>query len=123
MTFSEISLSPQSVVGPRGDIARMIDAGRITYKPGWTFKIGGPGSRFLCVQARTPDSNHPSRLRTTQHMFRVPEGDIDTVRWLRDCLEKCERHELGEFLRIDGEAPFMPHHGDEGDFYEWVDRR
>ncbi len=119
-----IEVSPENDVGPRGDIARMISAGRLTYKPGWKFKIAGPGSNSLCIFARTPDSNHPENLRTTQHQFTIPAAydDLDPVLWIRDCLELCERHEIGEFLRVDGKAPFLPHHQGEGDPYEWVVR-
>jgi len=28
----------------------------IAYKPGWRFKLAGPGGRWLCVYAETVDS-------------------------------------------------------------------
>lgn len=92
----------------------------LRYKPGWAFKLGGPDSRFFCVFATTPDSHHPERVRTTQHMFELP--DQVTPRWLFDRLGDCDLHERGEFFEIDGHRPFYPHHQDEGSPYELVER-
>lgn len=103
----------------------MVDVARLSYKPGWSFKIGGPGSRFLCIMATTPDSGQPERNRCTQHMFRLPAPVVDGptfVRWVFDCLLLCEQHETGEFFKVDDVRPFFPHHQDEGDPYEVVDR-
>lgn len=96
---------------------------RVGYKPGWTFKRGGPGGRFMCVFARTPDSLAPARERVTQHMFEVPDG-LDGrgfARWVLDCVLLAERHEACEFLSFDGVRPFWPNHQDEGDPYEHVE--
>ena len=92
----------------------------LRYKPGWTFRIGGPLNGYLCVFATTPDSNQPTRERCTQHMFALPA--VVTHRWLFDCLLLCELHEAGEFFRIEADRPFFPHHQDEGSPYELVDR-
>lgn len=94
----------------------------LAYKPGWTFKLGGPGNRYLCIFAKTPDSNNPSRERTTQHMFEIPDTG-DMVRWVFDCLLLCEQHEVGEFFRVGGDRPFFPYHQGEGSPYDIVDRR
>jgi hypothetical protein len=101
-----------------------MDASRLGYKPGWTFKVAGPGGRFLCVFATTPDSNDPARNRTTQHQFELPEGldDRAMARWVFDRLLECEQHEVGEFFRWDGRRPFMPNHADEGSPYARVER-
>lgn len=96
----------------------------ITYKPGWVFKVGGPGRRFLCVFATTPDSLSPGTMRTTQHMYEVPDvaDERDFVRWVRDCLLLAERHECCEFLQYRGARPFFPHHQDEGSPYDLIER-
>lgn len=97
----------------------------LSYKPGWSFKKAGPLGRYLCVYARTPDSSNPARVRTTQHMFEIPEHLTDRrdfARWAFDCLLLCEQHECGEFFRIGSERPFMPHHQDEGSPYVRVER-
>jgi hypothetical protein len=97
----------------------------ITYKPGWSFKIGGPGNRFLCVLATTPDSFAPQRQRCTQHMFELPDPALpyrDMARWIFDRLLLCELHEAGEFFQLDGLRPFFPNHQDEGSPYELVER-
>lgn len=95
----------------------------IRYKPGWSFKIGGPNSRFLCVFANTPDSRKPG-TRTTQHQFEIPDGldERGFCRWVFDRLLDCERHETGEFFAVGGFRPFYPHHQDEGSPYEHVER-
>ena len=103
----------------------MIDVSRLTYKPGWTFKIAGPGNRFLCIYATTTDSQRVDRKRTTQHQFEIPtdlDGDHAAARWVFDCLLLCEQHETGEFLQVDGQRPFFPNHQDEGSPYDLVDR-
>lgn len=98
---------------------------RLAYKPGWTFKVAGPLGRYLCVFARTPDSQHPGCERTTQHMFEIPDrlvNERSAVRWVFDQLLLCELHEAGEFLAVDGRRPFYPHHQDEGSPYDLVER-
>lgn len=96
----------------------------IGYKPGWSFRRGGPGNRFLCVMATTPDSLAPERQRCTQHMWPIPDGldRMGFARWLFARLLDAERHEAAEFLAVDGHRPFWPHHQDEGDPYEPVER-
>ena len=103
----------------------MPDATRLSYKPGWRFKIAGPNGRFLCVYATTLDSLNPGRSRTTQHMFEIPDDlpdDRAWARWVFARLLDCEQHEAGEFFAIDGVRPFFPHHQDEGSPYELVER-
>jgi hypothetical protein len=98
---------------------------RVAYKPGWTFKIAGPLGRFLCVYARTIDSQNHSATRTTLHQFEMPESfddERDFLRWMRDRLALAERHETCEFLTLDGVAPFYPNHQDEGSPYDLVER-
>jgi hypothetical protein len=98
-----------------------MDVAGLVYKPGWRFRLGGPGDRYLCVYAHTPDSWAPRRMRFTQHQFPIPAEGI-TERWLFDRLMEIEQHECAEFLTIDGKRPFYPNHGDEGSPYALVDR-
>lgn len=105
----------------------MLPAGLVAslrYKPGWSFKVGGPYNRFLCIFATTPDSQRPGRERTTQHQFEMPEGlDEPTfTRWAFDRLLLCELHEAGEFFTVGDRRPFYPNHADEGSPYVLVDR-
>lgn len=108
----------------RERLAALVD--RIGYKSGWSFKVGGPSGRYLCVFARCPDSMRPGSVRTTQHMFEIPAGidvnERDWCRWVLACLLQAERHEACEFLEFDGFRPFFPNHQDEGDPYEHVER-
>jgi len=96
----------------------------LAYKPGWTFKIGGPGRQFLCVFARTTDSQNPATERTTQHMFPLPAvtDAREFLRWVFEQLLLAELHEAGEFFSAGGHCPFFPHHQDEGSPYERVER-
>jgi hypothetical protein len=95
----------------------------LSYKPGWRFKIAGPNGGSLCIYATTVDSQNQTRNRTTQHQFVIPDlTGREFVAWVRDRLTDCERHETCEFLTVDGFAPFMPNHQDEGSPYEPVDR-
>jgi hypothetical protein len=97
---------------------------RLTYKPGWTFKVGGPGNRFLCVFASTDDSTNAAARRTTQHMFEVPAvgTERDFYRWVFARLLDAERHEASEFFAIGEHRPFFPNHQDEGSPYAPVER-
>lgn len=99
-------------------------AGRLGYKPGWSFKVAGPGGRWLCVFAATTDSLHPDRHRVTQHMWEIPDGldERGMARWVFDRLLDAERHEAAEFFRWDGHMPFWPNHQDEGSPYDHVER-
>lgn len=100
-----------------------LSAAGLVYRPGWSFKFGGPGGRFLCVMARTLDSLHPSRERSTQHMREVPDGldRREFARWVHGFLLDIEGHECAEFFQIDGVRPFWPAHGD-GDPYAPAER-
>lgn len=96
----------------------------LAYKPGWAFKQGGPGGRYLCVFVTSPDSLQPERQRVTQHMWEIPDGlaRADLARWVFDRLLDVERHEAAEHFQLDGERPFWPNHQDEGDPYVPVER-
>lgn len=99
---------------------------RLRYKPGWAFKVGGPGGRLLCVYVTAPDTLDPARTRCTQHQFPIPDGlqaaaTPELARWVLGCVQSAEQHETAEWLQVDGRRPFWPHHGD-GDPYEHVER-
>jgi len=112
-----MSSSPQ----PSTSRADLVAA--ISYKPGWRFRLGGPLNRFLCVHAITPDSGDPTRERSTQHMFEIPDVEgPEFYRWVFDRLLEAERHEAAEFFRVDGQAPYFPNHQDEGSPYAHVER-
>lgn len=115
-------MTARTPAGPTGTDPRALIPG-LRYKPGWTFKIGGPLGRYLCVLADTPDSQAPGYRRVTQHMFELPDEPVDAARWLLEQLLRCEQHEACEFFELDGRRPFYPNHQDEGSPYELVDRR
>ena len=105
-----------------GDVRTLVAA--LTYKAGWSFKVGGPGGRFLCVSVLSADSLAPTRNRVTQHMFEVPAGTgfQELARWAFGCVLQAELHEAAEWFSVDGFRPHWPHHQDEGSPYELVDR-
>lgn len=90
---------------------------RLGYRPGWRFKLGGPGGRFLCVFATTTDTTKPNQMRTTQFMWEFP-AEHETwderafCRWAFDRLLDAERHEAAEWFRLDEHRPFWPDHDD-----------
>jgi len=97
----------------------------IAYKPGWRFKLSGPGGRWLCVYAHTINSQAQASTRLTQHQFELPDPlpeHRELCRWVLDRFVDIERHECGEFLTFDGFAPFFPYHQDEGSPYARVER-
>lgn len=100
----------------------------LTYKPGWSFDLGWHDARgyirepVLTITVLVPDVNDPSReIRIAQRVI-VPlsfaymiQGDPPfLVRWLRDCIRDVEFHEMNEWFRLDGVAPFDPHAKKEG---------
>lgn len=98
---------------------------RVAYRPGWRFRLGGPGGTMLCCQALTADSLAPQRSRVTQHMWTVPVEvagcERAFARWVFERLVDVERHEAGEWFCWHGLRPFWPAHGD-GDPYEMRER-
>lgn len=97
--------------------------GSLRYKPGWSFKIGGPLNGSLCIVAVTPDSWHPERRRGTQHMFPLPDVDrAGFLRWVFDRVLDCEFHEAAEFFQAGAHRPFYPNHDEGSDYYELVTR-
>lgn len=105
------------------DFASLVPS--LAYKPGWSFKKAGPGGRFLCIFATTPDSLAPERERTTQHMFEIPPlpNRQAALRWVFDRLLDCELHETGEFFQAGSFRPFFPNHEDQGSPYVIVERQ
>lgn len=100
----------------------MTNVADLAYKPGWRFRLGGPGNTMLCVYSHTPDSWNPGRSRFTQHQFTIPPDGM-TERWVLDRLLEIEQHEACEFFQVGKHRPFYPNHQDEGSPYELVERQ
>lgn len=86
---------------------------RFAYKPGWTFTAydglwEGP---HLAITTLLPDATRPGALVPLDvHSMLPPIPDEPYLwRWLAWRLARIEIHELREFLRVDGHAPFDPH--------------
>ena len=91
---------------------------RISYKPGWSFKLGRDGAVFQCdtytlfIQAQVPDSRDPEQIVEFVMKRMVPEylHDEDMfLKWVKHTLTEAEVHEMREFFRFDGELVDDPH--------------
>jgi hypothetical protein len=105
-------------------LSELVDS--ITYKPGWTFRLGlfreGDEARAWAfyVVSDTEDSLNPARRIRVRHEFLVPPASYnrDTwAAWLFDRIRDVESHEAAEFFRLDGYREFAPHHGNGEDPY------
>lgn len=99
-------------------LGQLVD--RATYKPGWVIEVrehdaawGGSGE--LLIHANVPDSYHPNNKIKVSHAFYFRGGEVPdeaaALSFLEVCVQKVERHEAREFLRIDGEVVNPPGHG------------
>ena len=107
--------------------------GKLSYRPGWRFTLediqrdqdhgrGTAEGLTFCVYTKGYNSYHVDRGENygVVHYFPVPAATYNAESWLywiREQLVKVEEHELNEFLQIDGERPFAPHHGPGWDPY------
>ena len=110
----------------------------LTYKPGWTFKLGTENyEKVLKIEARCQNSGgrfarpdgSPILVTHTFPMSWAVEGIVtrdhnEAMRFVLDCIQKMELHEAMEFFTVGdpecgGGKPFFPYHGplDEGDSY------
>lgn len=98
----------------------------ITYKPGWTFRLGvfredGVARCWaFYVVSNTENSYDPTRRIRVRHEFLVPPASYKRdvwVAWLFDRIRDVETHEAGEFFQVDGVREFGPHHGNGEDPY------
>jgi hypothetical protein len=91
---------------------------RITYKPGWSFWLQpvDNGIAFLAVSFSEFDAMNQETYRHFRGRHAIIVADIPSARGflnrLRSYILHIEMHELDEFLRVDGVAPFDPHRGD-----------
>lgn len=102
---------------------------RITYKPLWRMAVIceagsawvrcdqgvqwplGRNEHRLIVVARVTDAYHPQRETQVAFNHFVPGGlgREEFVRFIRQLLLDCERHEFDEFFRVDGIQFHNPH--------------
>lgn len=99
---------------------------QLEYKRGWAFTLGtsygpdGSGGLVLRIIALTDDSFNFGNQRRTCHEFLVPRASYNRnswVAWVFARICDVERHEAGEFFRVDGVREFAPHHGNGEDPY------
>lgn len=99
----------------------------LTYKDGWSFSLQdiarGQGSQglTLVILLTGPDSYHPERTISVQHLMIVPAASYDERAWRWWLLQQIllvEQHEACEFFQVDGERPYAPNHGPGRDPYQ-----
>lgn len=99
-----------------GNVSRVIE--RVRYKPGWRLSIHAQAlsHHSLRIELDTIDSA-TGKAFVLAHLFPIPPGA--DYGWAEDAIEDwiferiidVERHEAGEFFRVDELRPFMPEHG------------
>lgn len=96
------------------------------YRDGFRFGLTdmdrGQGSEglTLVINITGPDSYHPDKVISVNHLFPVPPAAYDMRswrRWLFDQIGLVELHERCEFFQVDGEKPYAPSHGPGNDPY------
>jgi hypothetical protein len=107
----------------------------VRYKAGWTFYLSnmdrGQGSEglTLVINIQGPDTYHPERVISVNHLFPVPPAAYDYRSWRRWLFEQIllvERHEAMEWFTLVDEVeagrtpdvkPYAPSHGPGNDPY------
>lgn len=101
----------------------------VSYKPNWMFTLDrhldrsqGSVGTTLTINIVTPDSYHPERLTSVNHLFPVPPAAFDYRSWRRWLFEQIllvEKHEAMEFFQVEEHGRFVT----EGDKYQtWIVR-
>lgn len=104
------------------------------YKPGWHFKLvdrdRGQESLGLTLVVTTltheslhddPDTSFEQwPIISVNHFFIVPAAGYNRNswrNWMMERMKDIEIHEMCEFIRVNGERVFAPHHGEGEDPY------
>jgi len=92
---------------------------RFTYKPRWHFRVfpashGLFSANALQITMHTQDVNWPHGLVPVVGTVAIPEAlpvmtDDQVMEWLREQIRRVELHEVDEWFKVDGKAPFDPH--------------
>jgi hypothetical protein len=93
-----------------------------TCKPKWWFALNDSDTEGLrlVITVAGPDSTQPIESIRVAHFFPVPTATYNLKtwrRWVFECCQKVELHELDEWFKIDGVRPFPPLHGPGEDPY------
>lgn len=82
---------------------------RLTYKPGWTFRING-GNLIITAAVTHSTSLKPVTFDIRRLIPRVAQGNVEAyLSWIEDVIQEAEFHEMREFLRYDGRLIDDPH--------------
>ncbi len=117
-------------VGPSDAAAVLADVvSRVTYKPGWSFRLEeisrGQGCEglTLLISGEVRDSFGGGMIEIV-HLMPVPPAAYVESAWRRWILEQIllvEKHEAMEFFRVDGDQPFFPNHDPGKDVYAIIE--
>jgi hypothetical protein len=97
----------------RGEVTAFLR--RVTYKPGWVLDTRHVGEGQLCLQwtflAPCAVTGEPSTQLTGMQLVEPAFFDNEKAveRFVRHQLRNIELHELDEFFKVDGIAPYYPH--------------
>jgi len=93
----------------------------IRYKPGWTFSVVNrddklyPSGQFLSIRVTTTDACGGKdkvcivfERSFGEMLYRVPSKD-EWNQFVYRCIEELEKHEIAEWLKIDGQHVIDPH--------------
>lgn len=102
---------------------------QLEYKPKWAMYVGfeiaedGAGGWHFFVVSHTENSLKPEENIRVRHGFLIPAASYNRnswAAWLFDRLLDVERHEAGEFFKINGLREFAPHHSNgENPYITW----
>ena len=90
------------------------EAGRVTYKPGWSFEVyedPWEGPTVHIVARGLPNGYRPAEpldLGVRSAIPPIPDTDY-FHEWMKWRLRRIETHELREFYRVDGALVDDPH--------------
>lgn len=86
---------------------------RVTYKPGWTFRVydGAWEGQHLVIRTAAPDAYQPGQTTDLDIHSPLPPmpDEAHLHAWLMWRLARIEVHEMREFYRVDGQPVSDPH--------------
>jgi hypothetical protein len=86
----------------------------VTCKPGWEFSLDDDDEGFRLKIFTPVEDSRGGHLRGVYHFFPIPAttwNEKSWRRWIFECCQGVENHELGEWFLVGGERPFAPLHG------------
>lgn len=87
-----------------------------SYKPGWEFSTSNRmGRTYLLIRFKAVDADAPQSECILRFEYSISNAMVSGrdekywMRWLRERIIECEKHEVDEFFQIKGIKVFDPH--------------